>query len=576
MAAADVRDMLDLPAESGQKPRPTKKQKAVVKRPAGAGRELFALLGENAPPIALNENKYKEKFPRNIRVRSWEMAPFTNPARSDGLVLHHWRRKPGPNDLPPPDGDEDEDAKKNGKHEYPFAKYNVKVQCPKRYTDEQYDKLLQSDDWSREETDYLMDLAGEYDLRWVVIADRYDYRPKAASASGESTALVPTGRHRTMEDMKSRYYTVAAHMLAIETPPSEMTEAELKIYETMQNFDPEREKQRKNLATALLNRTKEECHEEALLLEELKRIVANERDFMEERRELYARLEAPLSTGNTTMYQSSQGLSQLLQQLVQADKNKKRRPLLGPETGASSPASQAGAQATPTGARDSRPETPAATTSASNTKKGSSASAAAAQPQVKTLTPAEEAKYGVTHHDRLTSGVQFRNDRAQKLTQAKSNIQSQKLAAALTELGIPPRLFMPTEKVCKEFEKLVHLVNMLLDTRKVSEKLEGEIRVLEAAKQERERREREKAEAEASSAEAKGVQVNAAPAADSGGDTHAGDARKAPENQGEQPTTAEEAGPTNGPGPSPTKESHKRSASVLSTASDKSTKKQKR
>lgn len=35
MAAADVRDMLDLPAEGQQQPRPQKKQKAVEKRPGG-------------------------------------------------------------------------------------------------------------------------------------------------------------------------------------------------------------------------------------------------------------------------------------------------------------------------------------------------------------------------------------------------------------------------------------------------------------------------------------------------------------------------------------------------------------
>ena len=499
------------------------------------------------------------------------MTPFTNPARSDDLVLRHWVRKSGPSDPALVDSKEGQEGEAKVKMDVSsFAKYNVKAQCPKRYTDEQYNQLLQSDDWSREETDYLMDLTQEYDLRWILIADRYDYRPRAASASGESNALVPTGRHRTMEDMKSRYYTVASHMLAIETPPSEMTESEHRVYEIMQNFDADREKQRKNLANAQLNRTKDEAQEEAILLEELKRIVTNERDFMDERRELYTRLEAPISTGNTTMYQSSQGLSQLLQQLLQADKNKKRRPLLGPETGASSPASQ-GAQATPSGARD-RTVTPAATAPPPS-KKGS-VSAAATQPQVKTLTPSEEAKYGVTRHDRLTSGVQFRNDRAQKLTQAKSNIQSQKLAAALTELGIPPRLFMPTEKVCREFEKLVHSVNILLDARKVSEKLEGEIRVLEAAKQERERKEKEKAEA--SAAEGGAASADAAPAVDNSQNTENEAVQKVPQNQAEQSVPAAAAGPADASAASPTKGTHKRSASVLSTVSDKSTKKQKK
>jgi DNA methyltransferase 1-associated protein 1 len=71
MAAADVRDMLDLPAE-GQ-PRPHKKQKVVEKRPEGITRELYALLGERAPPIAINENKYKgrPKWMNKLRVRPW-------------------------------------------------------------------------------------------------------------------------------------------------------------------------------------------------------------------------------------------------------------------------------------------------------------------------------------------------------------------------------------------------------------------------------------------------------------------------------------------------------------------------
>lgn len=71
MAAADVRDMLDLPAE-GQ-PRPQKKQKVAEKRPEGITRELYALLGERAPPIAINENRYKgrPKWMSKLRVRPW-------------------------------------------------------------------------------------------------------------------------------------------------------------------------------------------------------------------------------------------------------------------------------------------------------------------------------------------------------------------------------------------------------------------------------------------------------------------------------------------------------------------------
>ncbi|PGG95044.1 hypothetical protein AJ79_10303 [Helicocarpus griseus UAMH5409] len=630
MAAADVRDMLDLPADGGQ-PRPHKKQKVVEKRPEGITRELFALLGERAPPIALNENKYKgrRKWVSKLKVRPWEMAPFDNSARSDGLVLRHWQRKRAPAHGAPPgeavaaDGEEKKEADsavQKPEEIYPFAKYNIKAQVPKRYTDEQYNRYLKSHTWSRQETDYLMDLVEEYDLRWVVIVDRYEYPPNQSSANGDTTALVSTTRRRTMEEMKSRYYTVAANMLALEHPPSEMSEAEFDLHEKMMKYDPEQERARKDLATIQLNRSKEEVNEETLLLEELKRIVANEKNFIEERKELYARLEAPISTSNTTMYQSSQGLSQLLSSLLQADKSKKRRSIMGPETGTSSPASQPpSAQNPPQSARESRPETPAAPASAPANNKKSAASAAAQQPTVKTLTPAEEAKYGVTHHDRLTSGVQFRNDKAQKLTQAKSNIQSQKLAAALTELSIPPRLVMPTEKVCKEFEKLIYSVNLLLDVRKFAEKVEGEIRVLEAAKQDRERKEKEKLEEEEAMKNG-GAAAPAGPGQENANQKEKeGDKEKqGPEGEGQAPvpaSAADKKDPAAAPAPAPaaatateapatgqqedataikteadegSKEagaegtgqgpstSHKRSASVLSTVSDKSAKKQRK
>ncbi|KAJ5790561.1 uncharacterized protein N7518_007572 [Penicillium psychrosexuale] len=560
MAAADVRDMLDLPAE-GQ-PRPHKKQKVVEKRPEGITRELYALLGERAPPIAINENKYKgrPKWMNKLRVRPWSMAPFTNNARSDGLVLNHWQRKhesarpPVPTPAPAPSEsqmevdqpkeEEKEDVPKLPEQEYAFAKYNVKPRLPRRYTDDEYNRHLTSDDWSREETDYLVDLVTDYDIRWVLIADRYDYQPRM-DTQPDANALVPAKHHRTMEQMKARYYYIAATMLSLEHPPSEMSEAEFELHEKMLKFDPDRERDRKELAALQLNRTADEVREEAMLLEELKRITSNEQNFITERRELYSRLEVPISVGNTTMYQSSAGLSQLLQTLLQADKSKKRRSILG-DGAIQSPAGQ-----TPTTAGGmGRADTPV--TQAAN-KKGSITSRETNQ-MVRTLTPAEEARYGVQHHDRVSAGVQFRSDRAQRLTQAKSNVQTQKLANALSELEIPVRLFMPTERVCKDFEKLIQSVNMLLDARKVSEKVESEIRVLEASKMERERKLREAA----------GI---SGPSADSG-HPHVKKENEDGDTGVLGHSTAQGAQQGGG--------NHKRSASVLSAVSDKSNKRQRR
>ncbi|KAB8239790.1 hypothetical protein BDV23DRAFT_134104 [Aspergillus alliaceus] len=584
MAAADVRDMLDLPAE-GQ-PRPHKKQKVVEKRPEGITRELYALLGERAPPIAITENRYKgrPKWMSKLRVRPWRMAPFTNEARSDGLVLRHWQRQVDPTkpalEGPETENEEqnqDEGAPQTPDKEYMFAKYNVKARVPRRYTEEEYNRHLKSDDWSLQETDYLMDLVEEYDLRWVVIADRYDYQPHPVDAETNASALVPAKHVRTMEHMKARYYFVAASMLALEHPPSEMSEAEFDLYEKMMKFEPERERARKELAALQLNRSADEVREEGILLEELKRITANEQNFIAERRELYSRLEVPISVGNTTMYQSSQGLSQLLQTLLQADKSKKRRSLLGPEGAAPSPAAQT--PAPNASARDSRGETPSNASAAPTNKKAAAAAAANkdAQQNIRTLSPSEEAKYGVQHHDRLAPGVQFRSDRAQKLTQAKSNVQTQKLAAALAELEVPLRLVMPTERVCKEFEKLIHSVNLLLDARKVSEKVESEIRVLEASKQERERKTREAKEKE--KPEVKTEQDdNPVPADVTTESTGAAAATQPSESQAETTDGTGDKGTDGDTGEATAREgtSQKRSASVLSNASDKSTKRQKK
>lgn len=495
---ADLRDMLDLPAGDATNtnhPRPSRKSKLVDKRPEGVPRELFALLGDHAPPIALNDgNKYKgrRQWLSKARVRPWERAAFQNPARDDGLVLRHWQRvDPGAGATGSAVDGQMRDVGVSG-----FAKYNVKPKIGERYTDEQYETHLQSQAWSREETDYLVKLAEELDLRWVLIADRYDYAAYVASKGGQESLPLVQG-HRSMEEMKARYYTVAAKMLAIHRPLSDMSETEFNIYEKMTKFNPEKEKARKEIANAQLNRSRDVIREEAFLLEELKRIIDEEQQFIEDRNELAARLEAPVGVGNTAIFHSSHGLQQL-QALLAPDKSKKRRPLnVGPEVAATpisttTPQTAQAASAANHNTRDSsRSVTPMTATTMNTSKKPSIsvASTSAPSPTVRKLTPAEEAKYGVTHHDRLISGVIFRNDRAIKLTQAKSNVQTQKLAAGLTELDVAPRLVMATEKVCREFEKLVHQVQLLLDTRKIADRVSSEIRILEAAKRDRERKE---------------------------------------------------------------------------------------
>lgn len=44
-----------------------------------------------------------------------------------------------------------------------------------RYNDEEWKNVVAPDqDWSREETDYLLGLCDAFDLRFIVIGDRYE------------------------------------------------------------------------------------------------------------------------------------------------------------------------------------------------------------------------------------------------------------------------------------------------------------------------------------------------------------------------------------------------------------------
>ena len=395
-----------------------------------------------------------------------------------------------------------------------MEKFNVKVGVA-MYTDEQYEKNFKSDDWSREETDFLMALCRELDLRWILIADRYApeniFPPKQheqSQSTNEPDAMeVDTAENggqksypdRSMEELKARYYTIAAKMLETQTPANDMTQAEFQLWEKMRNFDAKTETTRKALAEKLFERTKEEAEEEKILLEELHRITKNEEEFLLMRRDLYARLEPPPTMRrngeeqSTAMYQTSSGLSALLQNLLAREKKFKRPSMMtsgGPD-GSRGPQSATGsvdADGQPKKQKWEKGQHPNQytrrdTMDTQNSESGPQKKGSQSGPYLRTLTPAEEHKYGVSHpQERLTSGVQFRHEKVHRLVTGKSAVQMQKYQVALVELGVPTRLVMPTERVCKEFERLITEIQVLLDARKTREKVVSEIKVLEEQK----------------------------------------------------------------------------------------------
>ena len=459
---------------------------------AGMSREVLDLKYEGAPPISIVAPKFKDKPKLPFKPRPWEETAFGNSARKDGLILRHWRRKGDISNaaaLPvtPADSNAASEMEQDEKaaptlSDSHWAKFNIKVDRP-QYTDEQYETHLQNDDWSKEETDYLVDLATDFDLRWIVIADRYEYQPKEQPKENEdSMAITPQAKPRSQEDMKARYYDVAAKTMVLHNPLSSMSSSEFDLHEKMTKYDPDQEKKRKMYAEQLMNRTDEEKYEEEMLLKELSRIVLNQEKLFNERKALYDRLgtpPGPPQTHSTAMYQSSQGLTQLMQNLLAQNKNKelekkeKRRSAMGVE--GDFPGGPSGMD------RSQR----------HSIGGGLDKRYSFGQGGPRQLSAREEQKYGVSHpNERLTGGVQFRHERITKAGQAKSGVQTSRIGAALIELKIPQRLTMPTAKVVTEYEKLIESIKTLLEVRKLSEKLDGEIKVWQAQKEQQEAKDR--------------------------------------------------------------------------------------
>ncbi|RKK20996.1 SWR1-complex protein 4 [Fusarium oxysporum f. sp. cepae] len=626
MTSSDVRDVLNL-GDGVSGLRPSKKQKIAAPRPnlKGLAREVHNLGGDNPIAIVPEVTHFKKRrFASRKPAARWEMRSFKNSARSDSdFTLRHWRRKDEKqdgSDVSPEQTSQGEQPQlsRDGTEDSAFAKYNVQVSVP-QYSEGQYQQSLQHNDWTKEETDYLLELARDFDLRWPLIWDRYEWNPPAtngeADADGdESKAIVPATRPRSLEDLKARYYEVASKMMAAQKPVQYMTQPEFSLHELMAHFNPQQEKLRKEFALNALTRSREEAREEESLLLEIKRILARSERFNEERRELYNRLDYPRADTDINAFKSSAGLQNLLQNLMTADKSKKRKSLMPgdgtspsgtapPQTAAAaSTAATAAAAAQEAGRREStaastgpRDSTgPAATPTASNNKKGQPQQ----QQERRKLSTQEELLYGVTHHDRLGSGPTFRTERINKLFSHKSNQQQNRITNVLNELDVPNKLAMPTAATTHQYEQLLAAVNSLLDARKVSDKLDAEIKVEQAKKAEREKAmappesdstvEKDKADQDT------GTGNNSEAGAATGATTGKvdGDATSAPGDANKD--ASEIAAPTIEASDASSKETgllneidkngrpgssgaaHKRSASVLSSVSDKSNKRQKK
>nr|CAB3238349.1 DNA methyltransferase 1-associated protein 1-like [Phallusia mammillata] len=256
-ASSDVCDILELKGDesktmtkasiinAGIKKKPKQKEN-VFKRPEGMHRELYALLyhdNMDKPPLLPTDTMQtyqtaKAKLSCTV-VRPWRWMPFTNPARSDGAIFHHWRR-------------EEDQAK-----DYQFAKFDKTVQVPV-YSEQEYHQHLSREDWSQDETAHVFELCRRFDLRWHVVYDRYDH------------SRFPQEKKRTLEDIKERFYSICNSLNKIRKQPGEVVEEIV--------FDADHERRRRQQLRKLYARTEKQVEEEAMLIEELKRIEVRKRE----------------------------------------------------------------------------------------------------------------------------------------------------------------------------------------------------------------------------------------------------------------------------------------------------------
>ncbi|KAI8086449.1 uncharacterized protein BX664DRAFT_335822 [Halteromyces radiatus] len=244
MSGSDIRDILELGKRSDV-PQQRKTKPAIEKRPEGFNREIFSLTG-GITPEAFSQPTYKAKFNLKKKATPWVLQSFQNPARTDELELQHWIK-----------GSE---ANRKG---YPFARFDKQAGIL-QYTDKDYDKHLKDPTWTKDETDYLMDLCKRYELRFPVIADRYQYDPH---------------RLRSIDDIKERYYGIQHTLHKIQGKPVPPV------------FDKTKELERKHALGVLFHRSKESQEEEAELLVQVNRIEQNQNQLAKERENLQELLQ---------------------------------------------------------------------------------------------------------------------------------------------------------------------------------------------------------------------------------------------------------------------------------------------
>ncbi|GAA5908263.1 Swc4p [Sporobolomyces salmoneus] len=494
MTSKDVRDIMQLgPAPTGLSSGPPSSKRSgppvpsTTKRPDGITRELYALIGDNAPSLAMAQPvkpKFKERIKKSSASSStsspsstkrtitkaktngekkWQLIGFTNPCRDRNeqqkkLVLKHWVK-----DVPKDYRDGTEDTK--------FGKFNTSSQ-PFSYTDHEYEVWLKAEEgegegrWSKEETDHLFQLAREYDLRFIVMEDRWELNPP-----------------RSVDALKDRYYSIC-RILAEKRPDPpiptsggdgvDLVEQKEKLDKQRQetiasfSFDINREIERKNYLRSLLSRTRQQIAEEDFLYVESRRIEQNYHEIVQQRQELLKLLATRdqgvgINVNQPVMQVGMDGT------LVQASGSK-----AGTMGGAMGAAGGVGVGANGgnkkkmlgwefVGDGNGLPEGWAG--------EGSKRKATAAQDAANCIErhPAPSVSAPKSN---MWPSVALRSSRLQPV---KSGV-AQKVSIALGELGLSTLLIMPTKGNLEKLDEVQGMLSQMVETKKVVDRIQQELR----------------------------------------------------------------------------------------------------
>ncbi|CCF58926.1 hypothetical protein KAFR_0F03300 [Kazachstania africana CBS 2517] len=527
MSSSDIFDVLNIKQKSkspihGSSPLPSAGSStnltptgSRVSKPqvTGMQRELYNLLGDNQPPVMVQpSSKFKEKLTSKAKPSPWTYAEF-KPSGKNNIRLRHWVK--GSKDLLGPEPQESD-----------FAKFSVRLSLPE-FTEEEYELFMKSgetkntekeanankldlqdnaekppmsnvseresnvedekeknkeesaveesgtengevgnsgkveaEEWTYEEVAYLFTLCREYDLRWFVIDDRYLF----------------DGKSRPLEDLKAKFYEVSKKYFKFKD------NSDVKL-ESL-NFSKDKELERKKYLQRLLSRSAAEIAEEEALIIESRKFEMAAKKTLSEREALLRLLDSPISTQNVSQYLSSQGISQLYNNLL-SDRTRKRKNDNGvpenpwmkqqqhfaqqrqqlqqtQERKNIETHSQDG-QASPRKTKKQKQELQTAMKRKSE--------AAYAETLLKDFSAEERKALGVvTHGEKLSPGVYLRSTRIPTYKPALQN----RVVATLHELGLPVRPAMPSFEVVQRQEELLKKIVTLLDMKKHIDKLEAE------------------------------------------------------------------------------------------------------